>query len=144
MRLSGLSEPQRRSVFACLRVLEDRLDQMEAWLRRAGQTRPGSQWVDDIGAERRQNLLDLVGQAREQVDAAFDELGHPPEAISVFHRCQASLGLNWEDSLDLRGTRLRNYGPVSEDLGEDLDTLAERLAGVFQHMRQAMGDLQHP
>ena len=140
MSLAQLSAAQRRGVFAALRVLEDRLDQMEIWLGRAGQERPGSRWIDDLEPGRRQELVHLIDRARQEVEAVFDKLGHAPEAISLFQRCQAALGLDWEDSLDLRGSRLRHYGPVPETLGQEMDALAERLAGLFQDMRLALGE----
>jgi hypothetical protein len=78
------------------------------------------------------------------VGAAFRQLGHPPEFISIFQNCQASLGLNWEDSLELRGVRLQNYGEVPEDAKQAMDGLAAQLSGLFLGMRQAMGEPHRP
>ncbi len=134
-----LSEAQRRSVFAGLRVMADRLDQMEGWLGKGGTQGGGARWIEDVGQGERNALLAQIAEARRFLEAALGQLGHPPESVSVFQRCQAALGLGWEDSLDLKARRLRNYGPLSEAAAVELDELGDTLAEHFQRMRRTLG-----
>jgi hypothetical protein len=64
----------------------------------------------------------------------------PPEPVSVFQRLQASIGLNWEDSLELRAQRIRNYGPLDDEAANALDRLSETLSDHFHRMRQDLGN----
>lgn len=85
----GLSEAQRRSVFAGLRVLAEHLEQMEAWLEKGGLRRGGVDWIDDVGPEEREALLVQLGEVHCFLETVFERLGHPSETISIFQRCQA-------------------------------------------------------
>lgn len=139
-----LSEAQRRSVFAGLRVLADRLDQLEGWLGKGGTEGGGARWIEDVGPGERDALLIQIAEARRFLEAALERLGHPPEVVSVFQRCQAALGLGWEDSLDLKARRLRNYGPLSTAAAAEMDELGDALAEHFQRLRRTLGDPRQP
>jgi hypothetical protein len=120
--------------------LEERLDAMEAWLRVAGKRTEGCWWVNDLEPGRQQHLHTSLEATRSLLDETFRALGHPPEPVSVFQRLQASIGLNWEDSLELRALRIRNYGPLDDEAANALDRLSETLSDHFHRMRQDLGN----
>ena len=127
MNLDALPPTHRRSIGAVLRVLDDRLEEVEHRLVRGEHGNPARHVVDDVPPEAKAQLLPRVQAMRVRVHGLIQELGLSPESASLYRYCMAALGLGWEMCPDLRPEHMRGYGLVPEEAKPGLRELASEL-----------------
>ena len=126
----GLNPYQQRAVAITLRLIEERLAEIEDLLDRGAAGVLFRRPPAPLDAERRRRLEALVGQVRESIAELAGALHLPREEQDPIRRIIALLNISWENLGEIDSRRLRAYGAVDPELRSTLDPAARRLADL--------------
>lgn len=143
MSLLDLPLTHRRSVALTLRLLEERITEVERWIQEPAEHSPLRLVARDLDAGRIPDLLARIRELRALVIATVEPLGIPPERVSIHRRCEATLGLTWELCPDLRPERMGGYGAVPEAATTAMTELATTLEAKVLALESALGPRIH-
>jgi hypothetical protein len=130
----GLNENQRRTVTTTLRLLEERLGEIERVIQ-----------SDEVGILYRRRahftptqvkqMRDLIAAMRAEIQRAATQFHLPSEEINPVRFIIGTLSLSWESLEDSRSRKLGAYGEVDPELNDTLDP-------ILQHLIDLLFDLE--
>ena len=139
MSILDLPPIHRRSVAVTLRLLEERITEVERWLQETPERSAARTVAMDVDPGRRPALLEGIQDLRATILDALEALDLPPDRVSLYQRCQGTLGLSWELCPDLRPDRMTGYGSVPEAAAPALMALATVLEKKVVAIEVALG-----
>jgi len=132
----GLNENQRRTVTSTLRLLEERLTDIE----RVAQN-------DEVGilyarraqftASQKKRMRELIAAMRAEIQHAAAQFDLPSDEVNSVRYILGILGLSWESLEDARPRKLGAYGDVDPELNETLDPILARLIDLLFALEDA-------
>lgn len=128
-----LTEAQRRSLAAGLRIIETEI----AWIEKLlGWTYRGvAVWfVDDLSDPVRQRLQSGIDEARGLIRGLHENLGCPAEEMAKSRWIGGRLTTLWVVAEECQSRYLRGYGEVGADVPAVIDPLARRLGRLMLGM----------
>jgi len=122
-----LNEGQLRHLSATIRVVEERLTDLQQQLNAGAPKQTLLELEDDLSdaerafvAKKMDELLGLIADVTQQFSLN-------PEWRSLRRALVASLSIAWSDLRDATAAAMRGYGDIDPRLHESLDPLIERL-----------------
>lgn len=122
----GLNENQRRAVTVSLRLLEERLANVERMIHEDEQGILYSRRVA-FTPEQVKHMEAVIAAMRDEIRRVATEFQLPREEQNVARAIAATLEMSWESLEEVRPRRLRNYGSVDPTLKETLEPILKRL-----------------
>ncbi|MCL4393756.1 MAG: hypothetical protein M1482_02910 [Chloroflexi bacterium] len=129
-----MSENQRRAVTVSLRLLEERLANVDRMIHEGEQGTLYSRPVPFTVGQVTQ-MEALIAAMRDEIRRVAAEYELPSEEQNAARAIVGALAMSWESLEEVRPRRLRNYGSVDPGLKE---TLEPRL----KHLIRLLFDLQ--
>jgi hypothetical protein len=125
-RLMSLNQSQFRSVTISLRLLEERLVDIE---RVIAQDEKGILYerVAHFTPEQLAQMRELIAVMRQGIQHATDEFHLPREEHNVERYIVGTLSLTWESLEEIRSRHLKSYGDVDPALRDTLDPILRLL-----------------
>ena len=122
----GLNENQERAVAVTLRLLEERLADIE---RVIAEDEEGALYrrVARFSPEQREKMNNLIAAMRGQIRRAAARFHLPQQEQDAAREIVGKLMLSWESLEDSRPRKLGAYGDVDPALKETLDPILQEL-----------------
>ncbi len=135
----GLNENQKRAVVVTLRLLEERLAQIE---RVANEDDEGVLYrrTAHFSLEQREKMDELILAMRGQIRRAAVRFRLPQEEQDAVSEIVAKLDLAWESLEDSRPRKLGAYGNVDPGLKETLDPILQELIRLLFRLEAVARD----
>ena len=126
MVLMALNANQKRAVAVTLRLLEERLVEIE---RMIDQDEEGILYhrVARLSPEQREKMDMLIAAMRGQIRRAAERFHLPQDERDAAREIVGILTLSWESLEDIRPHKLGAYGDVDPALKETLDPIVQEL-----------------
>ncbi len=121
-----MKEAHRRSIRAGLKVVEERLGEVEEILlgSNAGVTKGLAQ---DLSPRDAEAVLERTARLKGEVESLFRELGLERDEVSTRREVRGILVLLWEILEDMRPRKLGRYGKLAEEEAAHLGPYVERM-----------------
>ncbi len=132
----GLNENQRRAVTITLRLLEERLVDVERAIHQDEQGILYSRRVS-FTPEQVEQIEALIAAMRDEIRHLATAFQLPREEQNVARAIVGTLEMSWESLEEVRPPRLRNYGSVDPVLKETLDPGVKRLIDLLFDLQDA-------
>ena len=132
----GLNENQRRAVTITLRLLEERLADIERIIHKDEQGILYSRQVS-FAPEQVKQIETLIAAMRDEIRHLATDFQLPREEQNVARAIVGTLEMSWESLEEVRPRRLRNYGSVDPVLKETLDPSVKRLIDLLFDLQDA-------
>lgn len=122
----GLNPNQKRAVTVTLRLLEERLADIERVIA-ADERGILYERVASFTPAQRARMDELIGALREQIRRVAEEFHLPRESYSAARYVVGTVSLLWESVEEIRARKLKSYGEVDPSLKQTLDPLLHRI-----------------
>lgn len=133
----GLNENQLRTVTVTLRLLEQRLEDIE---RVAQQDVEGILYYRhaQFTPQQIRRIRQLIALMREEIRRAANQFQLPVEEVNVVRYIIGTLVLSWESLEESRPRKLKAYGDVDPALQDTLDPILRRLIQLLFTLEDAV------
>lgn len=122
----GLNANQKRAVTVTLRLLEERLADIERVIA-ADERGILYERVASFTPAQRARMNELIGALREQIRQVAEEFQLPREQHSAARYVVGTVSLLWESVEEIRSRKLKSYGEVEPQLKQTLDPMLQRI-----------------
>lgn len=122
----GLNANQKRAVTVTLRLLEERLADIERVIA-ADERGILYERVASFTPAQRARMNELIGALREQIRQVAEEFQLPREQHSAARYVVGTVSLLWESVEEIRSRKLKSYGEVDPQLKQTLDPMLQRI-----------------
>lgn len=132
----GLNENQRRAISVTLRLLEERLVDIEQVMNGNAQGilyRRTARFT----SQQRKEMRKLIAAMREEIRRAATQFHLAVEEQSAERYISGKLSMSWESLEDTRSRKLKAYGEVDPALKETLDPILQRLIDLLFTLEDA-------
>lgn len=126
----SLNPNQQRAVAISLRLLEERLAEIEDLVNRGAEGVLYRRPAAPLDRQQRARLDELIGEIRGSIAELAETLHLTREEQDPVGRIVALLNISWENLGEIDTRRLRAYGTVDPALRGTLDPAARRLADL--------------
>jgi hypothetical protein len=132
----SLNSSQRRAVTVTLRLLEERLADIERVLQNDEQ---GVLYrrVARFTLTQREQMRNLIAAMREEIRRAARQFDLPQEEQDATRYIIGTLSLSWESLEEIRARKLKSYGEVDPALKETLDPIVRQLIQLLFRLQHA-------
>jgi len=122
-----LNEAQLRHLSAVMRVVEERLTDLQLQLNGDAPKRTLLELGDDLRDAERAFVAEKIAELLALITAVTQQFSLNPKWRSLRRTLVASLSIVWGDVRDVTATAMGGYGDTDPRLHESLDPLIERI-----------------
>lgn len=137
----GLNANQKRAVTVTLRLLEERLADIERVIA-ADERGILYERVASFTPAQRARMNELIGALREQIRYLAEEFHLPREQQSAARYVVGTASLLWESVEEIRSRKLKSYGEVDPQLKQTLDPMLQRIIRLLFDLTETAQDNQ--
>ncbi len=133
-----LNDSQRRSLRIAMRLIEDRVQEIEWLLDHPAQHRLMSEVTNDISDPLAQALREKIPHVYEVITTVRDRFALPIETKQASREASKGLAQLWAMLQEANAEALRRYGEVRPGLAPRLDPEITALAGLMLELRDLL------
>lgn len=133
-----LNASQGRALAITLRLVEERLAEIETILERDASGRLYRRLRPDLSPEARDRVVGLLTALRSGITDLADEYRLEAESRDGARAIAALLAMSWENLGEVVTGHLRAYGEVDPQLTTTLDPAVERLMRLVLELQQTV------
>lgn len=139
----SLNRHQERALAVALRLLEERLAEIDSLMERGEEGVLYRRPVARLSTEQRARMEQLMAELRATIGSLAATFRLPRDEQDPVRRIAGLLSVTWEQLGEIDSRRLGAYGSVDPGLGETLDPAMQHLAQLVLELREVASGPAH-